>query len=88
MTSPMVQCLVGCLLVAVGMMIAIGLVRVAANLLIGVIAFGAFGAVIYFVTTGTWVGWPDVAIGSLALGFLAALFCLPALPFSSFYKRK
>ena len=88
MDSPAGQCVVGCVLVAVGMMIAFGLVRIAANLLIGVIGLAAFGGVVYFVQTGAWVGWPDVALGSLGIGFGAALLSLPALPFSSFYKRK
>lgn len=88
MSSTTVQCIVGCGLVALGMMMAFGLVRMAANLLIGAIGLTAFGAVIYCVLDGTWVGWPDVALGSLGTGFLAALLSLPALPFSSFYKKK
>lgn len=88
MASPAVQCVVGCVLVIVGMVCAFGMVRLAANLLITAIGFLAFGAVIYCVLTGLWVGWVEVVLGGLGSGFAAALLSLPALPFSSFFRRR
>ena len=84
----MLEYVVACAIVAVGMMLAFGLVRMAANLVIlGIMLFG-FGLAIRNVYMGAWIGWAEIALGSLAAGFVSALLSLPALPFSSFYKRK
>jgi hypothetical protein len=69
------------------MLLAFGLVRIAANLVIFAILLFGFGIVIRNIQQEAWVGWPDIVLGSLATGFVSALLSLPALPFSSFYKR-
>lgn len=84
----MTEAIVACALVALGMMLAFGLVRLAANLVILIIMLGGFGVAVRNVVQQAWVGWPDIILGSLLCGFVAALLSLPALPFSSFYKRK
>jgi len=84
----MTQALVACALVALGMMLAFGLVRLAANFVILVIMLCGFGVAVRNVLQQAWVGWPEIILGSLLCGFVAALLSLPALPFSSFYKRK
>ena len=84
----MLEYAVACAIVAVGMILAFGLVRLAANLVIlGVMLFG-FGLAIRNIHMGAWTGWAEIVLGSLATGFVSALLSLPALPFSSFYKRK
>ncbi|NOY82053.1 MAG: hypothetical protein GXP31_13740 [Kiritimatiellaeota bacterium] len=82
-----VQAIVGCLLVAVGMMISVGLVRLAANLVVVLIGVGACGFVLFQITSGEWTAWPDVLLRSLGCGVIAALLSLPALPFSRFRRR-
>ena len=84
----MIEYVVACAVVAVGMMLGFGLVRVAANFVILAIMLFGFVLAIRNIQQGAWVGWPDILLGSLAAGFIAALLSLPALPFSSFYKRK
>jgi hypothetical protein len=84
----MIEYVVACALVALGMMLAFGLVRMAANLVIFAILLFGFGIVIRNIHQGAWVGWADIILGSVATGFVSALLSLPALPFSSFYKRK
>ncbi len=83
----LLQAIVGCLLVAVGMMIAMGLVRLAANLVVFLIAVGACGFVLIQITSGEWSAWPDVLLRSLGCGLVAALLSLPVLPFSGFRRR-
>jgi hypothetical protein len=83
----MVQYIVACAVVALGMLLAFGLVRIAANLVILAILLFGFGIVIRNIYQGAWIDWADILIGSLATGFVAALLSLPALPFSSFYKK-
>jgi len=82
------QCIVGCVLVILGMMVAFGLVRMAADLFIFLIGCAAFAVALHCIVTGVWVGWPQVAVGSFAIGVAGAALSLPALPFSSHYKRK
>jgi len=82
-----VQAIVGCVLVALGMMIAMGLVRLAANLVVMLIAIGACGFVLVQITSGVWIGWFEVVTRSLGSGLLAALLSLPVLPFSGFRHR-
>lgn len=84
----MTQLLVACALVAVGMFLAFGLVRVAANLVIFAVMLFGFLVAGRNISHGTWSSWPEIVLGSLACGFVAALLSLPALPFSSFYKKK
>ncbi|MDX9978998.1 MAG: hypothetical protein RBU25_03020 [Lentisphaeria bacterium] len=84
----MTQILVACAIVAVGMLLAFTLVRLAANLVILAVMLFGFLVVIRNVTQGTWASWPEIILGSLLCGFVAALLSLPALPFSSFYKKK
>ena len=83
-----VQAIVGCVLVAVGMMIAMGLVRLAANLVVMLIAIGACGFVLIQITNGVWTGWFEIATRSFGSGLLAALLSLPVLPFSGFRHRR
>ena len=79
---------VALLLVLVAFILGIGLVRLAATLVICLVAAGACAFVIYQVGYGLWQGWREIIPGALATGFGAALLCLPALPFSSFYRKK
>ena len=89
MVSPALECLAGGALVLVGMLVALGLVRLAANLFMVLVAAGAVVGAVYAVLNGYWSGWDQVIPRSLGLGVVAALLCLPALPFSSFHgKRK
>jgi len=84
----MPQQLVACAIVAVGMLLAFGLVRVAANLVILAVMIFAFLVAARNVAQGAWASWPEIVVGSLICGFVAALLSLPALPFSSFFKKK
>jgi hypothetical protein len=88
MVSPALQCLAGGALVLAGMLLALGLARLAANVFIALVAVVAVGAAVFAILNGQWVGWGDTVWHSLALGLLAALFCLPALPFSSFHNKR
>ena len=89
MMTPALQCLAGGLLVVVGLLVTLGLVRLAATLYMVLVAVGAVGGAVYVILNGQWIGWEQVIPRSLGLGLVAALLCLPALPFSSFYgKRK
>lgn len=88
MNTPVVQCLAGAGLVLVGMVVALGLVRLAANLYIALVAVGAVGVVVYAIFSGDWLDWSQIVPRSLGVGLLAAAASLPALPFSGFRKRK
>jgi hypothetical protein len=90
MVSPVLQCLAGGALVLVGMLVALGLARLAANLFIALVACAAVAGAVFAILNGYWVGWSGLVSRSLLLGVVAALLCLPALPFSSFHggKRK
>lgn len=83
-----VQTIAGCVLALVGMLVAFGLVRLAANVVVLVIAVATCGSVIYCILERVWSDWPTICISSLATGFAGALLCLPVLPFSSFYRKK
>jgi hypothetical protein len=80
--------LAGVALVLLGMLMVLGLVRLAANLFIALVAVGAAVFVGYAVFSGQWLTWTQVVPRSLGVGILAALASLPALPFSSFLRRK
>lgn len=89
MLSPALQCLAGGALVLVGMLVILGLARLAANLYIVLVAIAAVGGAAAAILNGHWIGWSDIVSRSLAFGAVAALLSLPALPFSSFLgKRK
>ncbi len=88
MNSPLAQCLVGAVLVLVGMSLALGLVRLAANAFIVVVAVAAVFFTGHAILSGEWMAWGQIVPRSLGVGVLAALVCLPALPFSSFRRRK
>jgi|GEM_PF-2803093 len=88
MSTPVVQCLAGAGLALVGMIVALGLVRLAANLFIALVAVGAVGVVVHAILSGEWLAWSQIIPRSLGVGVLGALAGLPALPFSSFRKRK
>ena len=89
MVSPALQCLAGGALVLVGMLVTLGLARLAANLFIVIVAVAAVAGAGFATFNGHWIGWEQVIPRSLGLGVVAALLCLPALPFSSFMgKRK
>ena len=82
------QIAVGCVITFLGMMIALGLVRLAANLVIMLIALSACGLVVYSIFNGLWTGWLDIVWRSAATGFGSALLSIPVLPFSGFYKKR
>jgi hypothetical protein len=88
MVSPALQCLAGGALVLVGMLVILGLARLAANLFIALVAVSAVVGAAFAILNGHWVGWEQVIPRSLGLGVVAALLSLPALPFSSFHKHK
>jgi len=83
-----IKALAGCGFVLLGMMLAFGLVRLAANLVVLCVLLGACGFVLYEVSTGAWPTWPEVILRGLITGAGAALLCLPVLPFSGFYRKK
>jgi hypothetical protein len=83
-----IQSIVGCLLAGIGMTLAIGLVRVAANLVVIIIGLGTCLLVVSQIANQTWLSWPDVCIYALLSGAGAALLTLPVLPFSSFWRGK
>lgn len=87
MLSPVLECLAGGALVLVGMLAALGLVRLAANVYMAIVAAGAVVGAVFAILNGYWVGWGQVIPRSLGLGVVAALLCLPALPFSSFHSK-
>ena len=64
------------------------LARAAANLFMILVAVAAVVGAVYAIISGYWVGWGQVVTRSLATGAIAALVCLPALPFSSFHTKR
>jgi len=84
----LVECVVACVLVVLGMTISLGLVRLAADLVILIVTISACWFALASVSSGVWAGWADVAWRSLATGAIAALLTLPVLPFSSFHRKK
>lgn len=80
--------IVACVLVLFGMMIALGLVRLAANLVIFLICALSVAFALHQIQTGLWFAWQDIVIRSLMTGGLAALLTLPVLPLSSFVRRR
>ncbi len=84
----LLQCIVGVILAIIGMFVAFGMVRWAANVLILVLCGGACTFVVYQIFHEQWTGWPDICVYALLSGGVAAILSLPALPFSSLQKRK
>ena len=84
----MAQYAVGCLLVLLGMLVAMGLIRLAANLVLFLVALAGCGFVVYNIAAYEWVGWLPICGQSLLTGAALALLCLPILPLTSFYRRK
>ena len=82
------ECLLGCAAVLVGMFVALGLARLAANLVIIIIAIAACLYATYSISHGHWFGWFEIVFRSFATGGLAALLSLPVLPFSSFRRGR
>jgi len=82
------QAVVGCVIALLAMLITFGLVRVMADLVIVMVLLTGFGLVIYNIINEVWVDWVEISLGALATGVAVALLSLPALPFSSFYKKK
>jgi hypothetical protein len=78
------EALVAVLVVLLTMLVAIRLVRVAANLLIILVCGGACGFAAFNILDGLWEGWSQIVVYSAATGAVAAMLCLPALPFSKF----
>ena len=71
MLSPVLECLAGGALVLVGMLAALGLVRLAANVYMAM-CWGSSSAV-FAILNGYWVG--GAGSRSLGLGWWAALLC-------------
>lgn len=88
MVSPALQCLAGGALVLVALFVVLGLARLAANLYILLVTLTAVVAAVAAILNGHWIGWTDIVSHSLGLGGLAAVLCLPALPFSSFQRKR
>ena len=84
----MAECVVAGVLVVVGMLLALWLTRIAADMVILLASGIALALAVYHVRAGLWVGWPMVVARSLITGGVAALLCLPVLPFSSFFRKK
>jgi len=82
------QCLAGCALAVVGMFLAMGMVRLAANLVVVVIMLGTCGFVVMHIAEGIWTDWTSVCVYSLLTGAGGALLSLPVLPFSGFRRKK
>lgn len=82
----LVETLAGVVLVLVTMVLAIRLVRIAANLVIVVVCGGGCGFAIFNIVNQYWQGWPQIAVYSAATGLAAAMLSMPALPFSRFRK--
>ena len=82
------QSVVAVILVLLGMMMGLGLVRLAANAVVMLLGVAACFYAAYCMSVGEWDGWLDMIWRSLCTGGVAALLCLPVLPFSSFHKRK
>ena len=84
----LLQCIVGCVAVLAGLLITLGLVRLAANLVIALVGVAACAVVVYSVVEGFWSDWPNILWRSLVTGGVFALLSLPVLPFSSFRRRR
>lgn len=84
----LLQCIAGFALAAVGMMIAFGLVRWAANLLIITIGLSVCVFVVYQIIDEAWIGWLEICLYAFLSGGAGAVLSLPVLPFSSFSARK
>ncbi len=74
------------ILVVLAMLLAIRMVRVAANLVVALLCGGGCGYAIFNIVNQVWLGWAQVVVNSLATGVVVALFSLPVLPFSRFSK--
>ena len=83
----LVQCIAACVVVFVAMMITLGLVRLAAKLVFGLLIMVACAFTVYSIRAGFWIGWFEVLWGGLASGVLAALLSLPIMPFTGFLKK-
>ncbi|MFA5206954.1 MAG: hypothetical protein WC708_21340 [Lentisphaeria bacterium] len=81
-------CLVACALVLIGLLLGLGLIRLAATLAMILAAVGACGLAVYQITCGYWVGWMEVGLYSLLTGLGTALLCAPLLPFSRFGRNR
>lgn len=82
------ELLAGCLLAALGMLLALGLIRLAANAVIILVMVATCGYVIHQISFGVWTGWGEICLYSLLSGGAGGLLTLPVLPFSGFHRRK
>jgi len=81
-----VESLIAAVIVLVAMVVAIRMVRIAANLVIILICGGGCGFAIFNIVGKYWVGWQQIIVYSAVTGVAAAMLSLPALPFSKFKK--
>ena len=84
----MLETVVAGVLVVVGMLLALWLVRIAADTVILLASAVALVFVVHHVHSGLWVGWAAIGTRSLLTGGAVALLCVPVLPFSSFFRKK
>lgn len=84
----MAESVVAGVLVLVGMLLALWLVRIAANTVILLASAIALVFVVHHVQSGLWTGWTVIGGRSLLTGAVVALLCLPVLPFSTFFRKK
>ncbi len=77
----LIHLLVAIAVVIVVMMIALSLVRLAAKLCLILIGLGALGFVTYQIHMEQWQAWPEIIVHAAATGAVAALLCVPLLPF-------
>ena len=84
----LIQCIAGCAIVLVTLLLVLGLVRLAADLALLLLAISGCVFVAYNISFGLWLGWDDVLWQSLATGGATGLLSLPILPFSSLYRGR
>ena len=84
----LLECTVGCVLALLGFLLGIGLIRLAATVVVVLVGFLSCTVVVYQVTTLAWDGWGEIVGGALLVGLAGALASLPVLPFTAFFRKK
>lgn len=86
-TIPWVKCLAGCGLALLGMLVAFGLIRLAAKILIVLIFIGTVAVIFAQIIQGTWSSWLEICTGAPLLGAFSALISIPVLVLSRATKK-
>ncbi|MFA4945503.1 MAG: hypothetical protein WC789_12475 [Lentisphaeria bacterium] len=84
----LLECAFAIALMTIGLLLGLGLVRIAALAAFALIVVAAVAFVIFSVLAGDWSGWFGIGWRALATGLGAAVVSIPLLPYTPFFNKR